>query len=75
MLQFICVCCLCLKCFSFFHNDLALLRFYANRNYCTRYSTLRNLCVPYIRTPHSRHPIDYLGAVLWNSMPFEKKDG
>ena len=57
----------------FFHNDLTWFSFYANPSYNTRYSTLRNLRVPYIRTSHSRQSIDYLGPVLWNSMPVEIK--
>ena len=57
----------------FFHNDLTWFSFYANPSYNTRYSTLRNLRVPYIRTSHSRQSIDYLGPVLWNSMPLEIK--
>ena len=54
-----------------FNNDLAWLQFYANPNYNTRYSNLRNLCVHYIRAYHSRQSKDYLGSVLWNFMPFE----
>ena len=57
----------------FFHNDLARFSFYANPSYNTRYSSLRILCVPYIRTSHSRQSIDYLGPDLWNSMPLEIK--
>ena len=56
-----------------FHYDSAWFSFYATPSYNTRYSTLRKLCVPYIRASHSMQPIDYLGPVLWNSMPFEFK--
>ena len=70
MLYFICVCRLCI---NFFQNVLAWFNLYANPSYNTKYSTLRSLCVPFIRHSHSNKYIDCLGPVLWNSMPFEIK--
>ena len=67
------VCMLLVYKILFFHNDLAWLSFYLNAGYSTGYSTLRNLCVPFISTTHYRQSIDYLCPVLWNSMPFEMK--
>ena len=53
-----------------FHNYLAWFIFYANPNFCTRFSNMRNLCVLYIKTSHTRQSLDYLNSVIWIFMAF-----
>ena len=56
-----------------FHNFIVWFNFNAIPNCNTRYSIMRNLCVPFNRICHTSQSIDYLGSVLWKFMSFEIK--
>ena len=56
-----------------YHRYLQWFEAYVNQNYFTRYSAVRNLSAPLIRTSHSRQSIDYPGSTLLNSLPDQLK--
>ena len=59
--------------FMLYHNETRWFVPYVNTMYNTRFSNENNLCIPRIRTSHSKQSIMIAGPTHWNSLPIELK--
>lgn len=59
--------------FMLYHNHLQWFKPYQNNFYNTRLSNENNLCVPRIRTSHSKQSITVAGPTQWNLLSIDLK--